>query len=425
MPLATIAKLLKERMGLHSSTVGSSTIQLAVEQRMRDCNIADIQDYRKVLSLSETELDALIDTVIIPETWFFRDRNPFDAFKQWLQETWLTGHAGNTLRILSVPCSSGEEPYTLAMCLADSGITPQMSRIDAIDISYTNIEKAVQGEYGRNSFRGKPLDYRDRHFQACGNRYRINNNIREYVCFKQANLLDDSFTRDRELYHVIFCRNLLIYFDRTTQNAAIDRLQTLLHPDGLLFLGHSETALLLNRKFTPLKNARCFGFLHQNSTAEKQPDVPARSGRHAAQRHAATPTGPQDPLPFSDIRPSSVIETKPPVEPDNQDDLLQQAFRLADEGHLGEAAEQCEALLTAQDNQADAYYLLGLIRESTGNLKEAETLLRKAVYLDPAHHEALVHLGVICEQRGDNLNAGRFRERASRTAKQLKSGATK
>ena len=424
MPLATIAQLLKERMGLHSSTVGSSTIQLAVEQRMRDCNIADIQDYRKVLLHSDTELDALIDTVIIPETWFFRDRNPFDAFTQWLQDTWLKGHAGTTLRILSVPCSSGEEPYTLAMCLADSGIPPHNARIDAIDISYTNIEKAIEGEYGRNSFRGKPLDYRDRHFQACGNRYRINNNIREYVSFSQANLLDDSFTRNRELYHVVFCRNLLIYFDRTTQNAAIDRLQTLLHPDGLLFLGHSETALLLDRKFTPLKNPRCFGFSRHNKTPEKQPRVPARPRRHPARRHTAAPTGLQDPLPFSDIR-TAVNETTPPVEPDNQGDLLQQAFRLADEGHLGEAAEQCEALLTTQDNQADAYYLLGLIRESTGNLKEAEQLLRKAVYLDPAHHEALVHLGIICEQRGDNLNAGRFRERASRTAKQLSSGATK
>lgn len=424
MPLATIAQLLNERMGLHSSTVGSSTIQLAVEQRMRDCNIADIQDYRKVLLHSDTELDALIDTVIIPETWFFRDRNPFDAFKQWLQDTWLKGHAGTTLRILSVPCSSGEEPYTLAMCLADSGIPPHNARIDAIDISYTNIEKAVEGEYGRNSFRGKPLDYRDRYFQACGNRYRINNEIREYVSFKQANLLDDSFTRNHELYHVVFCRNLLIYFDRTTQDAAIDRLQTLLHPDGLLFLGHSETALLLDRKFTPLKNPRCFGFSRHNATTEKQPDVPVRPGRHPSRRHTAAPTGPQEPLPFSDIRPA-VNETVPTPRAGNQDDLLQQAFTLADEGHLGEAAEQCEALLTAQDDQADAYYLLGLIRESTGNLDEAEQLLRKAVYLDPAHHEALVHLGIICEQRGDNTNAGRFRERASRTAKQLTSGATK
>jgi len=421
--LPSIAQLLKDRMGLHSSTVGSSTIQHAIEQRMRDCSIADIHDYRKILSLSDTELDALIDTVIIPETWFFRDRNPFDAFKQWLQEAWLPGHAGSTLRILSVPCSSGEEPYTLAMCLSDSGIPPRNAHIDAVDISYTNIEKAIEGEYGRNSFRGKPLDYRDRHFQACGDRYRINNTIREYVSFKQANLLDGSFSRNRAPYHVIFCRNLLIYFDRATQDTAIDRLQALLHPDGLLFLGHSETALLFNREFTPLKNPRCFGFSRYTAAAKKEPYTSARSRQHT-RRHTAASAGSPEPLPFSDISPAVTVTTASTGN-NTHSDLLQQAFRLADEGHLGEAAEHCEALLTSQDKQADAYYLLGLIRESTGNLAEAEQLLRKAVYLDPVHHEALVHLGVICEQRGDSINAGRFRERASRTAKQLTSGATK
>ncbi|TCK18899.1 chemotaxis protein methyltransferase WspC [Thiogranum longum] len=422
--LASIAQLLQERMGLYSSTVGVSTIQLAVEQRMRACGTEDVNDYARVLSCSATELDALTDTVIIPETWFFRDANPFAAFKQWLQEVWQPEHAGSTLRILSVPCSSGEEAYTLAMCLSDTGIPPDRARIDAIDISHTNIEKAIMGEYGRNSFRGNSLDFRDRHFQPSGNRYRINDQIREYISFKQANLLDDSFTRNRDSYNVIFCRNLLIYFDRKTQDTAIDRLQMLLQPDGLLFLGHSETALLLNREFSPLKNPRCFGFYRDTELTENKQNSRPRPKRSQLNRQTVAPSRTAEPLPFSDIKPVASVKADTTAS-NNPGTLLQQAFQLADEGHLGEAAEQCEALLTTYDNQADAYYLLGLIRESTGNLIEAEQLLRKAVYLDPVHHEALVHLGIICEQLGDDTNAIRFRNRATRTTKPLTTEAVK
>jgi len=424
MPLRAIERLLKNRMGLHSSTVGSGTILHAVEQRMRDCAITDITDYGHVLSHSDTELDALIDTVIIPETWFFRDTSPFDALSQWLQKEWLPQHMGKTLRILSVPCSTGEEAYTLAMCLSDTGISSHSAHIDAIDISSINISKAHNGEYGRNSFRGSCLEYRDKHFESVDARFRVNDNIREYVSFEQVNMLDDNFSNNRSAYHVIFCRNLLIYFDRETQDLAIDHLQALLLSDGLLFLGHSETGLLLNRDFTPLPSQRCFGFRRGRDTAQENASLPSLPGRRKVQRNnPVAPTEKQAPMPFSDVLPVNSV-TPAGKHHDPHSDLLQQAFRLADEGHLGEAAEHCENLLAEQAHQADAYFLLGLIRESAGNLSEAEQLLRKTVYLDPSHHEALVHLGIVCEQLGDPTSASRFRERAERAAPPLLTGAS-
>ena len=425
MPLDAIEKILQERMGLHSSTVGSGTILHAVEQRMRDCAITDIADYGRVLSHSDTELDALIDTVIIPETWFFRDTNPFDAFRQWLQKVWLARHMGETLRILSVPCSSGEEAYTLAMCLSDTGISSRHAHVDAIDISRVNIDKAHKGEYGRNSFRGNHLEYRDKHFSAIDARYRVNNNIREYVSFEQVNMLDKSFTTARSHYHVIFCRNLLIYFDRETQNRSIDRLQALLSRDGLLFLGHSETGLLLNRDFTPLDNPRSFGFRRGKDAPENKVTAQPQPGRRKIlqSHHPVTPAEKTAPLPFSDVLPVKPVSTAE-EQSDSHGELLQQAFHLADEGRLGEAAVHCENLLAKKAYQADAYFLLGLIRESAGNLNEAEQLLRKSVYLDPSHHEALVHLGIVCEQLGDSTSASRFRERAERTAPIRLTGAS-
>ena len=128
MPLTAIEQILTQRMGLHSATVGSATVLQAVERRMRDCDMDSIDDYLQVLRHSATEMDALIDDVIIPETWFYRDRNPFDAFSAWIKDKWLSHNALTRLRVLSVPCSSGEEPYTLAMCLADLGVPASPTR---------------------------------------------------------------------------------------------------------------------------------------------------------------------------------------------------------------------------------------------------------------------------------------------------------
>jgi chemotaxis protein methyltransferase WspC len=417
MPLSSIELLLKQRMGLHSATVGSVTVRQAVEQRMRSCDIHDTGDYLKILQHSATELDALIDTVIIPETWFFRDRNPFSAFSAWVTDEWWPRNAGHTLRVLSVPCSSGEEPYTLAMCLCDIGLPATATHIDAVDISHTNIEKALRATYGSNSFRGGELDFRERHFASENQRYQLKDNIRCRVSFVRANILDDGFLQKREPYHVIFCRNLLIYFDRPTQNSAIERLEHLLTGDGVLFLGHSETSLVTERDFTPLGYPRSFAF-RRGKTVQREQSPPRRKkpvctipkkrqepppGREKRQK---PPSGPATVKPVAEVAPATT--------PDNNESLLKQAFRLADQGHIDEAAQHCETLLKRNCHQADAHYLLGLIRETTGNRRAAEQHLRKAVYLDPNHYEALTHLGVICLQHGDTAGARRFQERAGR-----------
>ncbi|MCO6414463.1 MAG: hypothetical protein J5I92_17150 [Thiogranum sp.] len=410
MPLGEIERLLQNEIGLHSSTVGSDTVRHAVEARMRACDISRVEDYRDVIRHSRTELDQLIDTVVIPETWFFRDHNPFSAFSEWLQESRRGRNTPTPLRILSVPCSTGEEPYTLAMCLADCGIAPSQAHIDAIDISSVNLAIARNAEYGINSFRSHDLSFRERHFDAVGQRYRLRDDIRARVRFTRANILDSEFLAGCEAYHVIFCRNLLIYFDRATQHQAIDNLCKLLVERGLLFLGHSETSLLKDRPFTAMAFPRSFGFVHRQPVDQpeavpefKKPRRPAYPPAPASQKQKPT-------MPFAGVRP----ETKPHDNTRRDSDPLQTAFRLADEGHLDEAALQCEALMKQDSCQPGPYYLLGLVREATGNSSAAEQLFRKAVYLAPDHYEALTHLSVICERKGDKQSAQRFRDRAQR-----------
>ena len=415
MPLNAIEELLKQRMGLHSATIGSGTVTHAVDQRMRDSDICDRQEYLRVLQHSLTEMDALIDTVVIPETWFYRDRNPFSAFSAWVSGQWLPHNALSPLRVLSVPCSTGEEPYTLAMCLADLNLPAQAAQIDAIDISHSNIDKAMRACYGNNSFRGSDLGFRDRHFDCENQRYQLRDDIRARVNFARANVLDPAFLQHRQLYHVIFCRNLLIYFDRPTQDLAIERLEQLLMPEGLLFLGHSETSLLLERSFTPLDYPRCFGF--RRGQASRNDNIPggrtrsARAPRAPATRRIDSPSATVTARPFSA---AGCGAPQPAPVPADSEALLSEAFQLANQGHLDEAAEHCETLLQRGHHLADAHFLLGLVRESAGNTRDAEQMLRKTIYLDPDHYEALTHLSVICLQKGDTVNAQRFQQRATR-----------
>jgi len=413
MSLLAIQQLLKQSMGLHSSTVGSETISQAVAQRMRDCSVTDIDDYRNIVSQSTTELNALIDTVVIPETWFYRDRSPFSAFSDWLRHTWLANNPTSPLRILSVPCSTGEEPYTLAMCLTDCGVAASDAQIDAIDISSINIEKARSACYGNNSFRGTDLHFRDLYFDSVGTHFQLRDNIRKRVNFEQLNIMDSTFIAGRAPYHVILCRNLMIYFDRPTQHQAIDRLEQLLTRNGMLFLGHSETSLLLERPFVALDFPRSFGFRRvQKKKREETSTAPHLRPKSTPVRKLNKPA-PASPLPFTDS-PGKSEQQGRNVMGEHDTDLLQQAFKLADQGHFDEAASRCEILLKQKIRQADAHYLLGLIREAAGNPTEAERMFRKAVYLDPGHYEALTQLSIICRRQGDTGGAQRFHERATR-----------
>ena len=416
MQLNAIEQLLKDTMGLNAASIGSTTIQRAIRERMRSTHIEDAERYRQRLESSPEEVRELIELVVIPETWFFRNWHPFQALKQHLGNAWLPRHGGRRpLRILSLPCSTGEEPYTIAMVLADLGLEPSQAEVHGVDISRRNIDTARLGIYRPNSFRGEQLEFRDRYFQAREDRYLLCPGIRERVRFEQANLLDPDFSRDRTPYDVIFCRNLLIYFDRPTQEQAVGILEELLTRDGLLFVGHAETGVLTGRALRSLNLPQSFGFQRE----------PAAAGTGSRPAPALRPQPPRRPRrsparPCRQSRPhwidqqEQALPAPPPHVAEPGVEQLEQATRLADDGHLVEAAELCEQLLETQGPQAQALYLLGLIRDAAGEPEEAERLLRQAIYLDPAHCPAMLHLALVLERRGETQAARRMQARLER-----------
>jgi chemotaxis protein methyltransferase WspC len=424
MPLQAIEQLLKQTMGLNAASIGSSAITRAVQQRMRERGIAGTEDYLARLRADGGELQRLIDLVIVPETWFFRDRNPFLALARHARERWPGRGLGRPLRILSVPCSSGEEPYTIVMTLLDTGLSIGDFSVDAVDISEPNLQRARAGVYREHSFRGDDLAYRDRYFRRGGDGYVLVPEVRGRVNFHHANLLAPGFFGGAEPFDVVFCRNLLIYFDRDTQARALKVLERLLQPQGLLFLGHAESGVLAGRQFAPLDHARSFAFVR----GAAQRALNAEPAFQLPQRRRSAPTTPPaakpaPARPFADAQKPVVASVK--AAPEQAPQELETATRLANEGHLVEAATLCETHLLRHGPDAQAFYLLGLVREAVGEPLEAEALLRKALYLEPNHYEALTHLAVILEQRGDLGNAALVKERAKRCHERMQDEAAR
>ncbi len=402
--------LLKRTMGLDAVSIGVPAIERVVHQRLAACGLNDAGAYLERVQSSADELQELIEAVIVPETWFFRDREAFAALARMVGEEGLRPHPGGVLRMLSLPCSTGEEPYSVAMALLDAGFPAERFRIDALDISGRALDHARRGVYGRNSFRGGELAFRDRHFVPAGAGWQLGDAVRRQVQFCQGNILDACLLPGAEPYDVVFCRNLLIYFDRATQDRAITALARRLAPQGCLFVGPSETGLLLSHAFVSAKVPLAFAF--RPAGAASPPEPPASALPPPRRLPPARVVSPARPRPFSSVIAHSpvtaAVSSAPP------DPVIDHAIQLADQGRLVEAAKECEAHLQAHGPSAKAFYVLGLVRDASGSHADAAGFYRKALYLDPQHHETLVQLALLLGGQGDQAGAKVMNDRARR-----------
>ena len=415
MDYTEFEELLKQSMGLDAASIGSSAITHAVQARMAACELRDSPAYLELVRASSNELQALIEAVVVPETWFFRDREAFAALARIATEEWLRTHTPGVMRLLSLPCSSGEEPYSMAMALLDTGFPASLFHIDAVDISTQALTHAKRAIYGKNSFRGEPLDFRDRYFEATAHGHRLNDTVRQQVSFHHANLFSPNFLPGTEIYDFIFCRNLLIYFDRATQDSAVRVLQRLLNAQGVLFVGPSETGLLLSHDFASAKVPLAFAFRKTDATARAAAPASTRPARPVTRPPVAPPPIAKKTSPPPHLQnATSNVSSRPGTPPAKPDEGMEKVAALADQGRLAEAEKACAEHLRSHGPSTQAFYLLGLIRDANGNLPEAAQYYRKALYLDPNHLECLTQLALLLEKQGDDRGAQVLRNRVSR-----------
>jgi len=397
----SILEALRLFAGIDAAQTGEASLRKDIRRAITTCAHPE-----RLLDTSSSEWQALLESSLVPETWFFRNAEAFDALADWVVGTWIPAHPGACLRILSLPCATGEEPFSIVMRLLESGLEPGSFKIQAGDISENSLAVARTATYRRNSFRTGFEEARfGRYFEDLrGGARRVSEEVRDRVDFQMMNLADPSSPLPQS--DVIFCRNALIYFSGETQLAVVERLGTVLSDDGILFLGPVEPPVALQCGFATAGFPMAFACVKKSGSIA----LPALPNVHPPRRPVrSTPASKKPALPS---RPVSAV--RPPAAPPAEipEDSLEAARSLADAGEEESAAAILDRLAPSWD--PDFFCLRGVVSGALGRSDLAEAYYRKALYLDPSHQESLAHLTLLLELSGRATAAAQLRRRANK-----------
>lgn len=407
MGIELIADYLKQTTGLDSSSVGIPVVEQAANKRMAACNINNDIEYYRFLINSKSELDLLIDQVMVPETWFFRGQETFNYLRDYLISRASRANQ-KQIRILSIPCASGEEPYSIAMVLNECGYTSKEYVVDAIDIAHESLRLARHAVFTDHSFRGLSDHLKNKYFEKTDVGFRLCQQIKKLITFSHGNIFSLEVD-DNDRYDIVFCRNLLIYFDKNTQRKALSKIESLMVDRGVLFIGHGEAGCIVGSRFEKIDKPNVFAF-------SKMPHGIKPNYKRAyadnKRKPVVTDVGSANPKKESYSKARNSKASLQDVDP------VDEAKKLADEGRLDEAIERCKEAIKADGASAGVLYLLGVIHDAKEDRSEAVKYYKRAVHLMPNHCQSLMHLASHAERDGDQLMAEEYRIKAMQNLQQ-------
>ena len=256
---------------MHFDERRASFLQDRLQRRLKECGLDSFYSYYRLLisKQGKQELALLLENLTVNETSFFRNKAQLNLFQHDILETLLQGKQERhdyTLRIWSAGCSTGQEPYTLAMLVADAlsyyqmrnprprdfsvpkPLVPEPWQLEilASDISYSVLRAAQEGSYPEHQMAAVDYSFRLRYFDKVGARYAIKKSVKELVHFDFHNLKTEYLPQRND---IIFCRNVMMYFDEAEQKRLVEKFHRCLNPPGYLFVGHAESLLGLTEKF--------------------------------------------------------------------------------------------------------------------------------------------------------------------------------
>jgi chemotaxis protein methyltransferase CheR len=269
--LKLLQALVYQECGMHFDERRTHFLQDRLQRRLKECHLDSFYSYYRLLISKEgkQELARLLENLTINETSFFRNKAQLEVFHKHVLEELIRRkkmHREHTLRIWSAGCSTGQEPYTLAMLVSDSlayyhlrnpqpgaALSPKplmpppwKVEIIASDISYSALRTAQEGIYSETQMAGVDYSYRLRYFDKVGERYAVKKALKEVVHFDFHNLKTEYLPQRND---AIFCRNVMMYFDEAEQKRLLEKFARCLNEQGYLFVGHAESLLALTSKF--------------------------------------------------------------------------------------------------------------------------------------------------------------------------------
>lgn len=357
-----IQKHLEEKMGLLPSSLSSENWSICLNTRMKKTNHSDLAEYYAYLLASLSELQELIDLIVIPETWFYREERCFKLLSQYAKHFGEKYRRGTPLKILSLGCSTGEEPYSVVICLLEAGMPLGSFRVEGVDVSRTLLSIAQKGIYGQNSFRALRRKLKETYFDEVESKWQLKDEVRFSVRFKKGNIMSFPSGLTKNQYDIVLCRNLLIYLSPAIQDNLLRRLERVLTPGGILILGEAEYSKIDRQNFEMLS-------LNGVSCYSKKSEKNDNGGDSA-------------PL-FKDG-----FQDK---------DVICGIRKLADRGELAAAKAEIEKCEGTLGPNAELLFLKGLVFHASGDWTLAKKYFGQVVDIKPDHVEALTYLGLLTE----------------------------
>ena len=244
-----VASLIYEKTGIVFDGKKRYFVENRIKEHMEEIGTTSIKDYIYRLKTDKEVLKEFISKITVNETYFYREYYHLKALSKIIQDEFRSVH----LRILSIPCSSGEEPYTIAIILSEVLGIHSRFEVIGVDIDKNALEKAVKAVYGRRSVSKLPSEYLDKYFDKRNDGWVIKPFLKRKVKFYEGNILDKQFLNRLGTFQIVFCKNLLIYFDENSRARAVNNLYDLIQDGGYLFLGHAESLSRASSLFEPVK----------------------------------------------------------------------------------------------------------------------------------------------------------------------------
>jgi chemotaxis protein methyltransferase CheR len=410
---AALSALVTARLGLRYPPDRWDDLEDGARAACRQLGVVDVVAWvRSLLSGVPTfaQLQTLANQLTVGETYFFRQGEVFRVVQEQVLRPLIAARRGRnqTLNVWSAACSSGEEPYSLAILLRETMVDPAGWQINLLgtDVNTRSLGRAAHAVYSNWSFRDAPAWLKGRYFKpAARGAFELVPTVRSMVRFSYLNLVDDPYPVRPGGFDVIFCRNALMYFTAEWQEVIMHRLWHALAEDGVLVVGPCDTHPVLARRFrvsrecpTLYRKAHdvrgepaAFPTPHDlpEIASPPLPVVPPRLEREAHSPAAV------------DVH-RSEIPTPPesPEEVRELEDEYQLAHREANGGSLAEALRHCDRALARDKLSPAVHYLRGCVLQEMGRLDDAVAAHRRVVFLDPQFVVAHLALGSLLRQHG-------------------------
>ena len=250
----SIRDYIYDKSGIYISDTKKYLIENRLSRIIQEKKLNSYEDYLKLIKLSSNgnELSRLFDAVTTNETYFFREPQQLNVFADSILPKVLEGNkTAKKIRIWSAACSTGEEPYTLSMMLMEKKLHLRQFEIYASDISEGVLSSAKQAVFNSYSVRNIPNTYLSKYFSSSGQSFALDENVKNTVKFMKVNLIESTHMKALRGMDIIFCRNVLIYFDIKAKQKVVSNLYDSLNPGGFLFIGSSESLHSVTRALRP------------------------------------------------------------------------------------------------------------------------------------------------------------------------------